>query len=274
MTRLTLAICLLGGLLVTGGCGGQYILTVPDMIAPAGGEGVAVIRLQRNEFYLFGSAIKQAAMRLQIDGEIERGAYTDDLGYAGTTLPAPKTPGLYDLKVAYTDVWGDEISTKSRAYVWDANAPVVAVDLDCLPGLLLGFSKQSALAIKRVAGGANIVYLTRRSVSSHAKLHIELASAGYPDGPILEWQRQYWHIVRDGKYYNMPRVVVESRLVSQLTDLTQMLPGLKLGICDSYLAAKAFAESGLRVLVVGDAGMGPNEVDRVASWKELAEKGP
>jgi len=275
MTRYVLALCLLGGLLGSGGCGssfGEYILTVPDMVAPAGSEGVAVVRLQRNDFFVLAPPVKQAAIRLAVGQERQRGAYTDDLGYAGTTLPVPSTLGRYELKVAHLDRWGDEVIATAKAYVWDPNAPAVAVDLDCLSDLSLGFSKQSLLALGRVAKGANILYLTRRRVSGHAELHKRLLGAGYRDGPILEWRRQHWHIVREGKY-NLPRVVVESRLVSQLPDLREMLPGLTMGICRDSLSAKAFAESGMTVVIVGDAGVDAKDVIRRASWSDLAEAG-
>ena len=273
MTRFVLALCLMGGLLMSGGCGGNYILTVPDMVAPAGGEGVAVVRLQRADFLYVPMPVKEALIQLQVDEEPRRGAYTDTLGYAGTALASPVKPGRYKLKASHSDHWGDEILAESRAYVWDPKAPAVAVDLDCLPGMALGFSKQSSLALGRAAKGANILYLTRRSSSSHAKLHAQLTNAGYPDGPILEWQRQYWHIVRDGKYYNMPRVVFENRMVSQLSDLRTMLPSLAVGICEGSLAAKAFAESNMRVVIVGSAKVEAKDVVRRASWSELAEKG-
>jgi len=275
MTRFVLALSLLGGLLASSGCGssfGEYILTVPDMVAPAGGEGVAVMRLQRNDFVVIAPPVKQAAIRLAVGEGLQRGAYTDDLGYAGTTLPVPARPGRYELKVAHLDRWGDEVTATAPAYVWDPNAPAVAVDLDSLPGLSPGFSRQSSRALARAVKGANILYLTRRRASGHAELHKRLIGAGYRDGPILEWRRQHWHIVREGKY-NMPRVVVESRLVSQLPDLRRMLGGLKTGICRDSLAAKAFAEAGMRVVIVGDARVEAKDVVRRASWSELADKG-
>jgi len=273
MTRFVLALCLVGGVLLSGGCGGDYVLTVPDMVAPAGGEGVAVVRIQRVDFMFVPTSVKGALIQLQVEDKPNRGAYSDAFGYAGTTLAVPDKPGRYKLNASHSDHWGDEVRAESRAYVWDPKAPAVAVDLDCLPGMVLGFSKQSSLALGRAAKGANILYLTRRGSSSHARLHAELARAGYPDGPILEWQRQYWRIVRDGKYGNWPRAIFENRLVSQLPDLRTMLPGLTAGICEDYLAAKAFAEANMRVVVVGGAKVEAKDVVRRASWSELAEKG-
>jgi len=78
--------------------------------------------------------------------------------------------------------------------------------------------------------------------------------------------------VREGKY-NLPRVVVEQRLVSQLPDLQKMLPGLTMAICEDSLAAKAFAESGMQVVVVGKARVSAKDVIRRESWSELADKG-
>jgi 3-keto-L-gulonate-6-phosphate decarboxylase len=52
-----------------------------------------------------------------------------------------------------------------------------------------------------------------------------------------------------------------------------MLPGLTVGICEDSLAAKAFAESNMRVVIVGGARVEAKDVVRRASWSELAEKG-
>jgi 3-keto-L-gulonate-6-phosphate decarboxylase len=52
-----------------------------------------------------------------------------------------------------------------------------------------------------------------------------------------------------------------------------MLPGLTVGICEDSLAAKAFAESNMRVVIVGSARVEAKDVVRRASWSELAEKG-
>ena len=89
--------------LLCAGCGGQYLLTVSDQVAPAGGEAAVVVRLQRSEFYMVYVAVKDAAIRLQVGRGKDRGAYTDALGYAGTTLPAPETVGRYMLSVRHLD---------------------------------------------------------------------------------------------------------------------------------------------------------------------------
>ena len=48
-----------------GGCGGQYILTVPDQLAAEGGDAVAVVRLQRSEFYLWAPPSPEAAPQVE-----------------------------------------------------------------------------------------------------------------------------------------------------------------------------------------------------------------
>lgn len=261
--------------MVGGGCGGQYIMSIPDQLARPGGETTTVVRLQRNDFFVLAPPLKQAAMLFQIAGGPNRGAYTDNLGYAATTVPVPKEPGQYTMKVLHLDkVYGDEPAREGRVYVWDPNRPAIAVDMDCLPGMLLGSSKNAARALRRLAEGADLLYLTRRSVSHHAKDHETLRRAGYPAGPILAWQRQRWHIVREGRF-NLPRVVVESRLVSQLPELHRMFPKLATGVCDSALAARAYAAAGMKVVMVGGA---PADADtgtrRRSSWADLADKGP
>ncbi|MCD6303536.1 MAG: hypothetical protein J7M21_01070, partial [Planctomycetes bacterium] len=218
MRRVFLHVSMLASLAHAAGCGGYYIVTVPDQLAPAGGQARTVIRLQRNDFFVLAVPVKQAAVRLRIDDCPERAAYTDKLGYAGTTLPVPDRPGRFEVTVRHLDPWGDEVEAAGRAYVRDPNRPAIAVDMDCLPGLWSGSSDQAARALRRLAVGADLLYLTRRPVRRQRQDHRTLTKAGYPDGPILAWQRQRWHIVREGPY-KLPRIVVESRLVSQLPDL-------------------------------------------------------
>ncbi len=267
---LPLVLCPLAG----GGCGGQYIMTVPDQLARAGGETTTVVRLQRNDFFVLAPPVKEAAMRFRIAGGLERGAYTDKLGYAATTVPAPERPGRYTMTVSHMDDYGDEAVTEGQVYVWDPNRPVIAVDMDCLPGMRLGSSKEAARALRRLVVGADLLYLTRRSAGRHAKAHETLTKAGYPRGPILAWRRQRWHIVRDGRF-KLPRIVVESRLVSQLPEVRRMFPKLSTGVCDSALAARAYAAAGMKVVMVGTAPADINAaIRRRNSWADLADKGP
>jgi hypothetical protein len=261
--------------LAMGGCGGHHILTVGDQVAAAGGEAMPVIRLQRNDFFVVSVAVDQAAMRFQVADGKEVGAYTDKLGYAGTTVPVPDRPGRYTMTVTHMNKdTGDEYQAKALVYVWNPDRPVVAVDMDSLPGLPIGSPQQAARAIKRLADGANILYLTRQWTEGHPRAHPALATAGYPDGPVLTWQRQQWHVVREGKY-SIPRVVIEDRMVSQLPEIRRWLPKTELGICDSAMAAKAFADAGLKVVMVGSAAVdAKTQLIRRQSWQDLADKGP
>ena len=265
---------LLAGVPAVGGCGGHYIMTIPDQMAAAGGQAAAVVRLQRNDFFVLSPAVKKAAIRFRIGDGPLRGAYTDDLGYAATMVRVPDRPGQYRLKVAHLDIWGDEVKAEAPVFAWPTDRPVIAVDMDCLPGLWLGSSDKAARAMRRLVVGANLLYLTRRSTKRHGRAHELLRKAGYPDGPVLAWRRQYWHIVRDGRF-KLPRVVVENRLVSQLADLRKTFPKLEVSVCDSALAAKAFAGAGMKVVLVGAAAAKvPAEVRRRKSWADLADRGP
>ena len=260
-----------GTLALQGGCTGHYIVTVPDQVAPAGGECAAVVRLQRSEIAVVALPVKGALMRLRIDDGLERGAYTDKIGYAGTPLPAPNEPGRHTLHVAHMDPEGDEVFKDVPAYVWDPNRPVIAVDMDSLPRSWQGKSAVAARdALQRLAEWGSVCYLTRRSVRHHPAAHRELDRGGYPDGPVLMWQRERWHIVRESRW--RVRIVVESRLVSQLPGLRRMFPRLDMGITGSPLGAKAFSGAGMRVVVVGSAhAAGPNVI-RCSSWADLAQQ--
>ena len=186
----------------------------------------------------------------------------------------PARPGRYELTVAHLDRHGDEVTAAAPAYAWDPNRPVIAVDMDFLPGLVFGSSAQASRALRSLTAGGHLLYVTRQSTGRHASTRKALTRAGYPDGPILTWQRQRWHIVREGRF-NLPRVVVESRLVSQLPEIRELFPKLTAGVCDGKLAAKAFSGAGMKVVMVGSAPANvPGEIRRRASWADLAAKGP
>lgn len=258
-------ICLLPAMLA-GGCGGYHVLTVPDQVAPAGGEANVVVRLQRSEIWLLAAPLRNAAMQLRIDEGPLRVTHTDRLGYAAAPVPAPDQPGTYPLHVFHQDIEGDEVGDTAPVYVWQTDRPVVAVDLAALPyGRGAAFAS-AADALSRLAERAHILYLTRRPVSEHDALHDSLTASGCPDGPMLLWRTQRWHIVREPWY--LPRLVVEARMVSRLGELRRTLPTLTVGICRSQVAARSFREEGLECVVI-DAPHVEGEVRRVESWSEL-----
>jgi len=253
------------------GCGGYYILTVPDRVAPAGGEAPVIARLQRNDFFVLALAEPGVPLRFALaSGSPERAAYTDETGYAGTVLPAPAKPGRRELVVRLCDRTGETLRGAARLYVWPKDDRIVAVDLDALPACGQQL-KPAADALTALARDTRLAYMTRRSAREHAALHDWLAERGYPDGPVLLWQRKRWQIVPGP--WNLPRLVIESRLVSQLAALREDFPNLQAGVCTSPLAARAFAEAGLRVIVVGAGAVDVEPVERRASWRAIAEAG-
>ena len=296
MRRICLLLAL-PALVSSAGCGGHYTVVVPDQVVPAGGSVTVVARLLRNDFFVLDLPAKKAPVRFRLAGGIERAAFTDDLGYAAVQLSAPAEPGLYSVSIDLQDTECDEASGAASTWVWDPKKPVIAVDLDCLPrrrpehptrrsavvaamarytvDLLPRPVPKSAaaarFALARMAKKANILYLTRRSMVHHEQVRQGLKTHGYPDGPVLLWRRQRWHIVPG--WYRIPRIVVESRLVSQLGRLRQDFTNLALGVCDSALAAKAFVEAGMTVLMVGGAAVDGEKIQRFADWKALAAEG-
>ena len=269
MCRLRLLFCV--GLM-SAGCSGEYILTAGDHVAPTGGPVLAVIRLQRSELYKLAMPVKNAPVQFRVEGAPERVAYTDDLGYAGARLAAPGKAGKYRMSIKHQDSDGDVLSAEATVYAWDAAGPVVAVDFDCLPAVGGQDAKAARSALAGINRRASILYLTSRPVAEHKLVHSQIASAGYPDGPVLLWQRQLWHI-RQGGGNMLPEVVVRDRLVSQLAELRKAFPNLKKGVCSTRLAAKAFAEAGLACVIVGPAEVDPGGVVYRKSWEKLVAEG-
>ena len=265
-------IVIIAGMLSCGGCGGYYTLTAGDHLAAVGGDTPVVVRLQRNDFFFLNLGAKDAVMRFRIGEGVERAAYTDKLGYAGTTVAAPVRAGRYTLTVDHMDSEGEEVGVEVPLFVWDPKRAVVAVDADGLPP---ADSKDAALArsaLARWSRRANIVYFTRRAMREHPEMHEQLKAAGCPDGPILLWQRERWHVVRDGRF-NLPRVVVESRLVSRLPELRKSFPKLSSGLCGSAMPARAFAAAGMTAIVVGKTEVDGTKIIRRDSWKDVAQAG-
>jgi hypothetical protein len=257
---------LFAALLAAGGCGGQYTLTVGDHVGAAGGEAPVVARLQRNDFFVLNLASPDVLLRFHLDDEGPRAAYTDKRGYAGTTLVVPAQAGCRPLRVDLLDVEGREVTVEGRLYALDADRPVVAVALDDLPPRDSPEAKVAAEALRTLAGQAAIVYLTREPVRRQPRLHSRLARRDLPDGAILPWQRQRWHVDRTGR---IPKVVIETRLVSQLPELREALANLAVGICSSPQAAQAFAAAGMAPIVIGEASEATDGETRL-SWDDIA----
>ncbi|GEM_PF-1228622 len=279
-----------------GGCGGYYILTVPDQLAKTGGRVVPVARLQRNDFFVLALAMPGQPMRFGVYATAaaadeaaqnkpvpealrspERVCRGDKIGYSAVEIPMYENPianrpGKYYLKVALQDYEGEQIAAIVPLYVWDPAKSVVAVDLDALPREAFPHSDQAAAAMRKIARKSNIIYLTRNSKATQHSRHGRLDREDFPDGPVLLWQRKRWHIVRSGKL-RIPKIIIESRLDSQLGQLKLDFPKLSLGICTSPLAAKAFVRAGMECIVVGNDWVKGSTIRHYKSWQDLAERG-
>ena len=257
---------------VLGGCSGGYILTIPDQVAPTGGEATPVIRLRRNELARMKVPVRGALMQFRLAGGPLRGAYTDEIGYAGAVVPAPDLPGRYVLSVRPVDPReGDEVEGTADVFAWPADAKVLAVDLDCLPYPGHDDAPAAAAALRGLAPNGYVVYFSRDAIDLHDRLHEVLNLGGYPVGPILLWQRERMHVVR--RSWRLPKIVVESRLVSQLEQLRTVFPGLSVGVCDTVLSAAAFSAAGVDCLFVsGPATAEGVPPEKMRTWSQLAEK--
>lgn len=263
------------------GCSGEYILTVPDQVVPAGGKANVVMRLERYEFASLRTSVEGAPIRFQVGKLLERCAYTDELGftgtltdegYAGTDVPVPKKPGKYVLTVSLQDDAGDEAHAEAPVYVWGPDRPVTAVDLDSLPSADDDEAGDAKAAMARIAESSHVVYLTRDDVDDKADARAKLTTCGYPDGPVLTWRRSTIHFARVGPL-RLPQFIHESRLVMHMKYLRRRLPSLQTGVCTTENAAREFAKAGIRPVLVGDKDAEGLTVTRRTDWADLAGKG-
>ncbi|MGA2266473.1 MAG: hypothetical protein ABSH10_08605 [Phycisphaerae bacterium] len=268
------------------GCSGGYVLTAPDSLASTDGPVQAVVRLQWKELPWVTPPAQAAPLRFQVaDGPL-RSARTDKNGCASVALPAPKTAGEYPLTVALQDIEGREESWELRAFVWDPDRIVIAVDLDAVP---LGGREiiEARTALLRLAGQAHILYLSDDPVWRFPALHAAMEAAGLPEGPILPWREERWWEEDWRKKNWREKGWWRSQIVSPLDELRREFPKLQVGIAGSELAVQAFDSAGMKCLLVRSTkltafGMwggqatqpsGSTELAGTTSWAKLAAEG-
>ncbi len=254
-----------------GGCGGYYTLTAADQVAPAGERAAVLAHLARNDFFVFNLPVEKALVRFRLPGGRPHGAYTDSDGYAGVRLPLPDRAGRYDLKVSHSDHEGEEVAREVPMFVWEKDAPVLAVDLDSLP---LGWSEGKERAVAALnevsSSGVKILYMSRRDVKDYPRVHKRLGEDGYPDGPIIAWRRKRWRLVKVNRWeFTFYRVVMEDRLESPLERLGERFPNLKTGLSASKLAARAFAAAGLNSLLHQRVNYNAKGVTQIKDWSQV-----
>lgn len=245
------------------GCNGEYILTVPEQVAPAGGEAAVVARLQRREVGPVLLAAGDASVSMRVQDGPTRGAYTDTQGYAAATVPVPQAPGVYHAALEHIDKDGHEVRTFVPVYVWDPQRPVIAVDVDGLEASWTAKSGDAAKAMQKLGERYNIVYLSSRSVTEHAKLHVSLQAAGLPDGAVISWESSHMFIGGGNGQFN----------AAQLTLLQKAFPHLEAGLTNRNAAAAVFSGIGMKTVAIGPEKVSAPRTTTRASWTEVANKG-
>jgi len=251
LMRRSIMWCLAVVSLSAGGCSGQHVFTVPDQVATVGGETATVVRLQKQEFASLYLPVKEALVRIQTESGPLRGAFTDKQGYAFAAAPVGSTTGMFYMHLAYTNnLRGDEYDTYVPTYVWDPQCFVTAVDLEALPLNQSAGPSQDAMA--KLAGGSYVIYFTPEDVSKHESLHQRLKQAGYPDGPIFQWQREAWRVEKDPKT-GIPHLVMAGKMISTLEYLKVQFPHLQAGVASTRLGRATFEDAGMKVVTLQQA---------------------
>ncbi len=243
--RLTaMALCVMAAC----GCSGRYIMTVPDHVAPAGGQATAAMRLQRAEFGRHNPPVGDAAVRFQVEQNHLRAAYTDKAGYAVANVPVGSEVGKAVLTISIMDKNGREAQAYAPVYVLDPSITIVAVDLDAVVND--GRAAAGKAELNDAARHSYVIYFTRECAGHHADLHRAMERAELPDGPILQWQGHKWAVAHM-PWIRVPYYAFSPHVVSPLEGLRKQFPGLQFGLCSSDVAAAAFTQAGLKVTRIG-----------------------
>ncbi len=244
-----------------GGCGGEYVLTAPDVLGLPGKPAPAVVRLQRREFWLHAPPCQDAAIVFRLGEEQMQCARTDEAGYAAVGVLLPDRPGRYRLSLHHQETLGDAVSGQALVYVLAADRAVVAVELDGLPAEGKAVA-EAAAALERIAGQAQLVYATQDSAARPELARQFLLKAGYPDGPVLPC------VLADPWYSRWPGQ--RRQEAGMLGELRQRLPAFRWAVTARAETAEALQRAGLRVILVGDRSAGVEGARSVAGWGELS----
>jgi len=173
---------------LAGGCGGEYLLIGPDVVALPGENAPLVVRLQRREFWLYWPPMRDAAVTFRSDGGELRCARTDKHGYAVTGFPAPAEPSVVRVALHHQDELGYAAAGHVHVFALSPEVPIVAVDMDCLP---LGGNQaaSAAEALRRIGKQAQIVYFTQHCSAAPEYAHQALEKAAgrrmLPGTPVI-----------------------------------------------------------------------------------------
>jgi hypothetical protein len=130
----------------------------------------------------------------------------------------------------------------------------------------------AAAALNKLSESFYILYLTPDGIAKHGKVHAALKAAGMPDGPVLMWTRQYWRTEQvPGQ---LPKMIVEQRMVSPLPYLRKQFPNLVIGLTDRPVPARTFLDAGMRVVLIGQDSFSGPQVTRRSTWADLSAIGP
>lgn len=168
------------------GCGGAYVVTIPDAVSASGQPAPVTVRLQRQEFWFLRPAVKGAVLRLRVASGEPRAAYTRANGLAAAACPAPEQIGKYAVTVGHQDDQGDEVRRQGNCYVLDPRRLVLAVDWEAVEDRESAELAAGPLA-RLVRAGVQIVYLATDEAAQPAKAHAHLAASDLPDAPVLSW---------------------------------------------------------------------------------------
>jgi len=249
------------------GCGGEFILTVPDAVSAAGADVPVTVRLQRHEFWRMTDALEDAALRMCVMApgddapmSCQRAAYTHSDGYATALLPAIGAPGRYALSVCHQDTQGDEVCRTGRCYVLEPSRLAVVVDWEAVEDA--DDAREAAESLSRLAaGGVRILYAADDAAGEPDTAHAHLATAGLPDGPVLSWGRRRDWLGR------------ERSVTGSLPTAKKRLAGLvvAVGVEDDFL--RAAAELHLAAIEVSpDAAGWSDFADRVTGSPLMGEQ--
>ena len=180
------------------GCASPYLVTVEDVVCPAGDKVRLIGKLEYRGVAVFNKGIDDRDLQFFVAGRHLGDDETNDEGYARLKRrfgPA----GVHRLEVRYTDRRGQPHSAEASVFVWGQGRPVMAVDIDqtvsqtkkrYLLGDGLDPSKplpRAAPVLGELAGRVQVVYLTPPPPEMAVKTRRWLADHGFPPGPVLTW---------------------------------------------------------------------------------------
>ncbi len=247
-------------------------LTVYDVVAaPGGGTVTFSAKLEKVRLVLANPDLKGREISFFLDGKPAGAAVSAGEGISTVSVPAP-APGPHEIRATLGNgrAFGILLVAPkgARAFVTDIDhtisdfpePKVPFASIEEMPPL-----PNASSVLMRLSKQHVIVYLTARDDAILQKTKAWLRFHGFPWGPVLGRDLQFWDLFKKGQG-------APSHKQRALQALRQALPDIRFGAGDLAGDMNAYLANGISPFLIAPEGTKvPEGAQRASGWREIEE---